>query len=110
MVLGEYFNDAEWSAANSENIDSAVRVAFCDLHDFSGATHARDSLVQGGDHAEFRVLFQAVFDHLAVTRLESMQGDLRSWNDDDVQRKQRNAFRPHGSQSTSYQRGGPVVI
>ena len=39
-----------------------------------------------------------------------MQGQFRAWKEDDVQRKQRNAFRPHGSQPKSYQRGGPLVI
>src|SRR5438309_4125349 len=39
-----------------------------------------------------------------------MQGQFRAWKEDDVQRKQRNAFRPHGSQTKSYQSACPPVM
>src|SRR5229473_4445816 len=39
-----------------------------------------------------------------------MQGESRAGKKDDVQRKQRNAFRPHGSQTKSYQSAWPQVM
>src|SRR5258708_36306973 len=99
-VLREQFDHAEGGAADCENVHAAVFVAFNDVENFGGAADSRHSLGKGEKHAELGLFFQRVFHHFAVTWLENMQGKLRAGKEDDVQRKQRNAFRPHGSQST----------
>src|SRR6267378_3848509 len=92
------FHDAEGSAAGSEDVHPAILVVFYDVENLGGAADSRDTLVKREKHAEFRLFFQTVFHHFAVTRLENVQRKFRAGKKDDVQRKQRNAIRPHGSQ------------
>ena len=92
------FRDHEWRAAGSENIHAAVIVTLHDSRDFRGAADARQTFGHGKQHTEFRFLREAIIGHGAVTRLKNVQGKLRAGEKDDVQRKKRNAFWPHGSQ------------
>ena len=95
MVL-EKIENAEWGAADGEDVHAAVAVALDDVEDFRGAADARQTFGHGKQHAEFGFLREAIFDHGAVTRLKNVQGKLRAGKKDDVQRKKRNAFWPHG--------------
>src|SRR6266481_3258500 len=97
-IFREKFHHTEGGAADRKNVHAAIFVAFYDVEDFGGAADARDSLGKGKKHAELGLFFQTVLYHFAVTRLENMQRQLRAGKEDDVQRKQRNTFRPHGSQ------------
>src|SRR6267143_214658 len=92
------FHDAEGKAAGSEDVHPAVFVVFYDVENLGGAADARDALGKRKKHAEFGLFFQTVFHHFAVTRLENVQRKFRAGKKDDVQRKERNAIRPHGSQ------------
>src|SRR5258708_3170202 len=96
-VFREKFHHAEWGAAGSDDVHAAVVVAFYDVENFGGATDSRDALRKRKEHAELGFFFQTVFHHFTVTRLENMQGKFRAGKEDDIERKQRNAFRPHGS-------------
>ena len=98
-ILLEKLDDAKGSAADSDNVYAAVVVALDDVADFRGAADAGDALGKSEEHAEFGFFLEAVFDHLAVARLENVQGEFCAGKKDDVQRKERNAFRAHGSQS-----------
>src|SRR5467141_3273764 len=106
-VFLEKLDNSKRGAADGENIHAAVLITLCNVQNFGGAADTRDSLVEGKEHAELGLFFQAAFHHGAVTRFEYVQGKLRAGKEDDVQRKQRNAFRPHGSHTKSYQRAGP---
>jgi len=97
-ILFEKFNDAKRRAADCQDIHAAIFVTFDDFGDFSGAADSGDPFGKGEEHTELRLLFQVIFDHLAVSRLKNMQRHFRAGEKDDVQGKQRNAFRPHGSQ------------
>ena len=99
-VFREQFDHAEGSAACSGDVHPAVFVAFYDVEDFGSTTDASNAFGKREEHAEFRFFLETVFHHLAVTRFENMQGHFSAGEKDDVQRKQRNAFRPHGSQTT----------
>src|SRR5258706_503046 len=92
------FHDAGGSAAGRGEVHPATLGVFYDVENLGGAADSRDTLVKREKHAEFRLFFQTVFHHFAVTRLENVQRKFRAGKKDDVQRKQRNAIRPHGSQ------------
>ena len=102
-VVLEKIEDAEWGAADGEDVYAAVAVALDDVEDFRGAADARQTFGHGKQHAEFGFLREAIFHHGAVTRLKNVQGKIRPGKEDDVQRKKRNAFWPHGSQTKAYQ-------
>jgi len=89
-VFGDDFHHTKGSAADSENVHAAIFVAFYDVDNFGGAADSRDTLRKRKKHAEFRLFFETVFHHFAVTRLENMQGKVCAGKKDDVQRKQRN--------------------
>src|SRR5260370_3567458 len=97
-VFREKFHHAKWGAAGSDDVHPAIFVAFYDVENFGGATHSCDALRKRKKHAKLGFFFQTDFHHFAVTRLENVQGKFRAGKEDDVERKQRNAFRPHGSQ------------
>lgn len=107
-VFCEQLYGAKGDAAVGEDIHAAVVIALGDIYDFGGAADARDAVGEREKHAKFRVVFEAVFYHLAVTGLENVQGKFSAGEKNDVQRKQRNAIRPHGSQVKSYQSAGQV--
>src|SRR5258708_14655705 len=96
-VFREKFHHAEWDAAGSDDVHAAVVVAFYDVENFGGATDSRDAFGQREKHAKLGFFLETVLHHFAVTRLENMQGKFRAGKEDDIERKQRNAFRPHGS-------------
>jgi len=97
-VFREKLDNSKRGAPDCENIHAAVTVALCDFQNFGGAADMRDTFGKGEQHAELGLFFQTAFHHSAVTRFEYVQGELRAGKQNDVQRKQRNAFRPHGSQ------------
>src|SRR2546427_10014600 len=102
-ILRGQFEHAKGSAANGKNIHSAVAVALHHIEYFGSAADARDTVGKREKHAERRLLRETGFCHLAVRRLENVQRKVGAGENDDVQRKTRNAFRPHGSQNESYQ-------
>src|SRR5260370_27997371 len=103
-VFREKFHHAEWGAAGIDDVHAAVVVAFYDVENFGGATDSRDAFGQREKHAKLGFFFETVFHHFAVTRLENMQRKIRAGKEDDVERKQRNAVRPHGPKTKWYQR------
>jgi len=107
-VFLEKIENTKWGAADGEDVYAAVVVTLYDGTDFRGAADASQTLGQGEKHAEIRFLREAIFHHGAVTRLKNVQGKLSAGKEDDVQRKKRNAFWPHGSQTKSYQREGEM--
>src|SRR6266850_6044995 len=80
----EKIENAEWGAADGEDVYAAVAVALDDVEDFRGAADARQTFGHGKKHAEFGFLREAIFDHDAVTRLKNVQGKLRAGKKDDV--------------------------
>src|SRR5262249_36409468 len=102
-VLFEKFEHTKGGTANGENVHASVFVALDDIEDFGGAANTSDAVRKRKQHAEFGFVLQAGSYHLAVAGLENVQGKVRAGEQDDVQRKQRNAFWPHGSQVKSYQ-------
>src|SRR5713101_1064326 len=103
-ILCGQLEHAKGSAANGKDIHPAVAVALHHIKYFGSATDARDTVGKREKHAERGFLLETGFYHLAVTRLENVQRQVGAGEKDDVQRKKRNAFRPHGSQNKSYQR------
>ena len=75
-----------------------------DFDNFSGAAHVHDTFRMREQHAELRLIIEAPLDHLTVAWLENVQGKIRAGEKNDVQGKERNPFRPHRSQTKSYQR------
>jgi hypothetical protein len=97
-VLLEEFDNAEGGAAGREDVHAAVLITFGNVQNFGGAPDPGETFGKRKEHAELGFFFKTVFHHFAVTGLEYVQGKLHARKKDDVQRKQRNAFRPHGSQ------------
>ena len=91
-VFLEKIENAEWGAADGEDVHPVVVVAFYDGADFRGAANASQTICQGKKHAKFRFLRHAVFHHGTVTGLKNVQRKLRAWKKDEVQREKRNAF------------------
>jgi len=60
-VVLEKIEDAEWGAADGEDIHSAVAVAFYDGADFRGAADASQAFGHGKKHAEFGFLAKQSF-------------------------------------------------
>jgi hypothetical protein len=60
-------------------------------------------------HAKLGLIIEAPPDHLTVAWLENVQREIRSGKEDDVQGKERNPFRPHRSQTKSYQRARAIA-
>src|SRR6266404_6314893 len=105
-VYREEFDDTEGSAADREDVHAAVVVTFNDFQNFGGAAGAGNSVREGEKHAEFGLVVEAIADHFAVARLENVQRKVSAGKKNDVQRKQRNAIRPHGFvQEDSSRRG-----
>src|SRR5712692_809704 len=90
---------AERRAADGDDVHTAVVVTLNDFGDFRGATHADNSFRQGQEHAELAFFVDAMADHLAVARLENVQGEYCAGKKNDVQREKRNTFGPHESHS-----------
>src|SRR6266404_4700418 len=72
-IIGEKFDDAEWLAADSEDVAAAVVVTVGDFQDFGSATGAGHAVGKSQQHAERRFGVQAIANHLAVTRLKNVQ-------------------------------------
>jgi hypothetical protein len=111
-ILLKKFDDAKGSAAHGPYVHAAIVVTLHDFKNFGGATHAGDAFGKGQEHAELGFFLEAIFHHLAVPWLENVQRHFRAGEEDDVQGKQRNAFRPHGSQDfmIAERRGGCRLV
>src|SRR5713101_9582079 len=90
---------AERRAANGDDVHAAVVVTLHDFGDIRGATHADNSFRQSQEHSELAFMVDALADHLAVARLENVQGENCAGKKNDVQREKRNTFRPHETHS-----------
>src|SRR5215831_15115974 len=96
-MLLKQLHHAEGSAAHGDNVHTPVGVALHHFQDFRRTTHMRHSFWQREKHAEFRFFLKAILDHLFVSRLKNMQGEGSAGEENDVQRKKRNALWPHDS-------------
>jgi hypothetical protein len=108
-VLGENINNAEGRTPDRDDVQATVFVAFDNFENFRGATHANDSIREGEEHPEGGSGVQAFAHHAAITRLKNVQRKLFAGEEYDVEREERNAFRPHGSHGESYQRAWKIA-
>src|SRR5579859_4416232 len=104
LVLGigigvQEVGNVERGTADGEDVHPAVGVTFRDLCNFRSATHASDSLGKGQEQAEFGFFVEALAHHLTVAMLKNVERESGAGQKDDVQREQRNTFRPHESHS-----------
>src|SRR6266404_9803355 len=88
-------HDTKWRTPDGKNVHAAVIVTLDHFGDFGGATDTDDSLRKSEENTEFTFFVDAAVHHLAVTRLEDVQGESRAGKKNDVQWEKRNSIRPH---------------
>src|SRR5258708_25806399 len=103
-VLVEQLDHAKGRAAHCQNIHSSIGIPFHHLDNFRCASHVHDALREREQHAELRLIIETSPRHLTVAWFENVQRKVRAGEKNDVEGKERNPFRPHRSQTKSYQR------
>src|SRR5215469_16363621 len=86
-VFVEKFHNAEAVAADRENIQAPVVVAFRDFQDFGAGADPYATIRESQQHAEGALGVKAFADHATVTRLEDVQGERFARKENDVERK-----------------------
>ncbi|GAC1639138.1 MAG: hypothetical protein NVS9B14_20150 [Candidatus Acidiferrum sp.] len=95
-IVSEKLDDAKRRAADGDDVHAAVVVFLGYFKNFGGAAGSGHAVIESEEHAEFGFVVKTIADHLAITRLENVQRKVGAGEENDVQRKQRNAIGPHG--------------
>jgi hypothetical protein len=83
-----YAEEFETPTAFGDEVEATVGIFFDDGHDFGGASHLGEALLDGAYDAESLVPGEALADHLFVTWLENVQGQGRAGEQDNVEREE----------------------
>ncbi len=82
-----HLEDFEAIDATSKNIHAAVVILFCDGKNFGGAADAGDAFVGGANDAKGFFLLQAFGDHFFIARLEDVERERGSGEQDQIERE-----------------------
>ena len=78
-----------------EDVHSPVWILLDRARDFSGAAHGCDRTSLSVYHAELDLSFETAIDHCLVARLKDVKRQRHSWEENNVEGKQRNSRRSH---------------